>query len=134
MVIIQTGHLMLTCRQSVFGISTMTTPPIVYVYIAVPLLILSLAFTAVFPWALRRFQAYYYAFESRHPRLPRQNFTMLGDELPDSADVPRNVNLGMRPSGAQRSTVPSSHSESRPRVRFVQTELERTKHRHDEKV
>ena len=112
----------------------MTTPPIIYVYIAVPLLVLSLAFTAIFPWALRLFQAYYYAFESKHPRLPRQNFTMLGDELPDSADVPRNVNLGMRPSGPQRSTAPSSHSESRPRVRIVPTELDRSKHRHDEKV
>lgn len=82
--------------QSVFGITTMNTPAIVYLYISVPLLIVSLVFTMIFPVLVRRFQRLRYPHQSKHLQLPRQSFTMLGDELPDSADVPSNVDLNTR--------------------------------------
>lgn len=129
----------LTAAQSVFGITTMNAPAIIYLYIAIPLLFLSLAFTLVFPWAVRRFQKHYYAFERKHIRLPRRNFTMLGDELPDSADVPHTVNQGAKgPAEPGIENHPSHHSlpqtNSRPRVSFALSNVEsdRPRHRNDE--
>jgi len=85
-------------------------------------LIISIAFTFVVPWAVRRFQKYYYPVAREHVRLPQRDFTMLGDELPDSADVPRKINarsytddVARHPHSGRRKGLPRSGSGSRRR-------------------
>jgi hypothetical protein len=69
--------------QSIFGISTLTTPPaILCLYISIPLLIVSLLFTIFFPWAIRRFQKLWYPVDNNNVKLPKSSFTMLSEELP----------------------------------------------------
>ncbi|KAK5130579.1 hypothetical protein LTR08_001898 [Meristemomyces frigidus] len=73
---------------SLFGITTVTWPPIWYLYLAIPIMVASIAFTLVFPWSVHRVQRWLYPVEAQRVELQRESFTMLGNELPDSVDVP----------------------------------------------
>ncbi|GAB7356288.1 hypothetical protein MBLNU459_g7092t2 [Dothideomycetes sp. NU459] len=107
---------------SVFGITTATFPTIWFLWISIPLLIISIIFTIAFPWSVARFQKRFYSIERKHLLLPRQNFTMLGAELPDTADVPRNIKVGgtvanRSQNGARRGGGAGLRSRSRNRSR-----------------
>ncbi|KAK4569674.1 hypothetical protein LTR86_003439 [Recurvomyces mirabilis] len=115
--IIATLFLPLSYMASVFGITTITWPPIWYLYAAIPVAIASAAFTFVFPWSVRQVQKRLYPIESLRIQLQPRNFTMLGDELPASVDVPGSKagkvkGKAHRPSGADGMR---ERSRSRPR-------------------
>ncbi|KAK4635567.1 hypothetical protein CLAFUW4_01066 [Fulvia fulva] len=90
---------------SLFGITTVTWPVIWYLYAAVPIFVVSAAFTAVSPWARRRLQVALYPLEERRLRLRRNQFTLLGEELPDNVDVP-NANRQGRFKHRRSMTAP----------------------------
>jgi hypothetical protein len=98
----------------------MTAPPILCLYISIPLLIFSLFFTIFFPWATRQFQKSWYPVSSNNVRLPQNSFSMLGEELPDSADVPRVIKIRDPSLPRQRAPRPGRHEQrrnSKPRSR-----------------
>lgn len=95
--VVATLFLPVSFLSGVFGITTITWPAIWYLWAAIPIVIISLIFTIAFIPAVRFFQKLYYPYaERRLPQTPR-NYTMLGDGLPDSVDVPG----GNRPSRPQ---------------------------------
>lgn len=102
--------------QSIFGISTFTGSPLLYLWLSIPLLAISLVFTVFFPWAVRRFQKMYYPLSREHVKLPRNNFTLLGDELPDSADVPRTIHIN-DPNMAHKHVPRQEKRRDKPRSR-----------------
>lgn len=64
----------------------------------IPVLILSVLFTVGFPFARKQLQDKLHAFQGSRALQPRPDeFTMLGDELPDDVDAPSH-----RPSTAKR--------------------------------
>ncbi|CAK4034725.1 hypothetical protein DOTSEDRAFT_68318 [Lecanosticta acicola] len=79
---------------SLFGITTVTWPPIWYLYIAIPVFVVSAAFTAIFPWARKRIQKGLSPIETRRLRLEPNQFTMLGNELPDNVNIPTENRQG----------------------------------------
>ena len=86
----------------------MTWKPIYYLYAAIPVLIVSAIFTVTLPLAISRIQKALYPLESLRFHLQPRNFTMLGDELPTSVDVPgsnktRAKAKAQRPGGLDRS-------------------------------
>ena len=124
-------------KQSIFGITTLTAPAILYLWICIPLLAVSLLFTIFFPWAVRRFQKYYYPLGRQHVKLPQNSFTMLGDELPDSADVPRNIAMregtGLKKQKGVGKEKKYGRSRSRSRVRG-EKERARSRRRPEDQV
>lgn len=116
--IIATLFLPVSFLASLFGITTVTWPVIWYLYIAIPLLVISAATTIILPWSIRRVQKILYPEELRRIRLTPDEFTMLGDELPDSADVPgksatRSRKKSLRPSGMDNDAKTRARSRSR---------------------
>ena len=117
--VIATLFLPVSFLASLFGMTTVTWPVIWYVYVAVPVLIISAAFTAIFPWSVKRVQKLLYPAEMSRIRLTPNEFTMLGDELPDSADVPgKSASKGgrrrsMRASGMDNEAKTRARSRSR---------------------
>ncbi|KAI5251076.1 hypothetical protein E4T42_04528 [Aureobasidium subglaciale] len=102
---------------SIFGISTLTAPAILCLYISIPLLVVSLVFTVFFPWAVQRFQRVWYPANRNKVRLPKSSYTMLAEELPSSADVPRVIAI-RDPSLPRQHAARQSHhrrSNSKPR-------------------
>jgi len=73
---------------SLFGITTVTWPAIWYLWSAIPIVIVSILFTLLFPWSVRQVQKLLYPVEELRIPLQPSSFTMLGDELPDNVDVP----------------------------------------------
>lgn len=59
--------------------TTVTWPPILYLYAAIPIAILSVAFTLLFPWVVHQVQKRLYPIEELQIHLQPKNFTMLGD-------------------------------------------------------
>ncbi|KAK5175352.1 uncharacterized protein LTR77_000491 [Saxophila tyrrhenica] len=116
--IIATLFLPVSYLASLFGMTTITWPAIWYLYVAIPVLVISAAFTAIFPWSVRRVQKVLYPEEMRRVRLTPNEFTMLGDGLPDSADVPgksatRGRRKSLRPSGMDNDAKVKARSKSR---------------------
>ncbi|EMC94425.1 hypothetical protein BAUCODRAFT_547777 [Baudoinia panamericana UAMH 10762] len=85
---IATLFLPLSYLASIWGITTITWPPIWYLYAAIPVLIVSIIFTASFPFIVRRIQKVFYPIEEYRIQLQPRNFTMLGEELPANVDIP----------------------------------------------
>ncbi|WPG97780.1 Hypothetical protein R9X50_00056100 [Acrodontium crateriforme] len=100
--VIATLFLPVSFMASVFGITTITWPPIWYLYAALPVLVVSAIFTFAFPWSVRQFQKLLYPIEELRIHLQPRNFTMLGDELPDSVDVQGGNRQGKGKRKAQR--------------------------------
>lgn len=115
---VATLFLPLSYLASVFGITTITWPPIWYLWAAIPILLVSIAFTLLFPWSVRRVQKIFYPFEELRVHLQPRNFTMLGNELPDNVDVPGSNRPGRVKAKAQRPTgMDGTRSRSRSRMR-----------------
>lgn len=114
---IATLFLPISYLASVFGITTITWRPIWYLYAAIPIFIVSATFTAIFPWAVRRIQRALYPMEQfRIPLRPRE-FTMLGDELPDSADIAGGARATKAKHKAQRPAGVEGAGKARSRSR-----------------
>ena len=103
---------------SLFGISTVTWPPIWYLYAAIPVFFASVIFTLVFPWTMHRVQDWLYPLEAHRVELERGNFTMLGSELPDSVDVPGGNRAGKVKGKAQRVMGMDGRDQERSRSRW----------------
>ncbi|KAL1304641.1 hypothetical protein AAFC00_003605 [Neodothiora populina] len=134
--IIAALYLPISFLASIFGITTLTVPAIVYLWIAIPLLVVSLIGILLVPWVMNRFHRIYYPLEEINLQLPRQSFTMLGEELPDSADNPSDVLAETRGRDLSRirdaaSDMSPPRSSSRPRVK---PPTKRGQSRDDEKV
>ena len=118
--IIATLFLPISYLASLFGMTTVTWPVIWYLYAAIPLVVASAAFTLLFPWSIRQVQKRLYPVESLRIKLQPRNFTMLGDELPASVDVPGSK-AGKVKSKAHRPSNADGlreRSRSRPREKF----------------
>jgi hypothetical protein len=77
-----------------------------YMWAAVPVFVVSLFFTIGFPLARRHLQAEWHAYEdTKFLRPNADEYTMLGEELPDNVDAPSR-----RPSTAKRSARRSKNS------------------------
>jgi Mg2+ and Co2+ transporter CorA len=116
--IIATLFLPVSFLASLFGMTTVTWPVIWYLYIAVPVIIISAAFTWIYPRSVRAVQKALYADEVRRIYLTQDEFTMLGDELPDSADVPgksatRGRKKSLRPGGLDNEAKTRARARSR---------------------
>lgn len=79
----------LSLVASIFGFTTITWPVIWFVYIAVPIFVVSVIFTAVFP-ALRKYIQKLAEPVQRPMALQPDQFTMLAEEYPDVVTVPRD--------------------------------------------
>lgn len=88
LLIVATVFLPVSFLASVFGMSTLDWPAIWYIWIAVPVFFTSVFLTAIFPLAANLLQKRLYPMEKRHIELYPNEFTMLGDELPDGVDIP----------------------------------------------
>ncbi|KAK1040851.1 hypothetical protein LTR33_015763 [Friedmanniomyces endolithicus] len=116
---IATLFLPISYLAGVFGITTSSWPMIWYLYAVIPVLVLSVAFTVLFPVVVAQFQKRLYPIESLRTELQQRNFTMLGDELPASVDVPGGNREGKvkrkasRPAGAD-----GTRTQSRPREKI----------------
>jgi Mg2+ and Co2+ transporter CorA len=116
--VIATLFLPVSFLASLFGMTTINWPAIWYLYAAIPILAVSIAFVLLFPWSMRQIQKIMYPEEMRRIRLVPGEFTMLGDQLPDSADVPgksatRGRRKSLRPSGMDNEAKTRARSKSR---------------------
>ena len=104
---------------SLFGITTVSWPVIWYLWAAIPIVIASIAFTLVWPWSVRKVQRWLYPIESLRIQLQPRNFTMLGDELPASVDIPGGNRDGKVKRKARRlAGMDGTRSRSRVREKF----------------
>lgn len=116
--VVATLFLPVSFLASVFGITTITWPAIWYLYIAIPVAVVSAIFTITFRWAVTRVQKALYPIESRRINFQPRDFTMLGDELPDSADVPGTFSASRqkkRTHSGKDNRGGRARSRSRPR-------------------
>ncbi|SMQ49776.1 unnamed protein product [Zymoseptoria tritici ST99CH_3D7] len=107
---------------SLFGITTITWPASYYLWAVIPVFLVSVAFTTIFPWAKRRMNQILYPNEDRRLRLRPDQFTMLGNELPDNVNAGNLVGQGRIRTGGSRSRSLSRRrslglSRSRSRMR-----------------
>lgn len=97
----------LSLVASIFGFTTITWPVIWFVYIAVPIFVVSVIFTAVFP-ALRKHIQKLAEPVQRPMALQPDQFTMLAEEYPDVVTIPRD-----RQGRTRHQTPLRQHSLSR---------------------
>lgn len=117
--IIATLFLPLSYLAGIFGITTITWKPIWYLYAAIPIFIASIAFTLLFQRTVKWVQKRLYPYEELEIPLQPRNFTMLGEELPDSVNA---ANAHPRPKTARHATQrttgrSNSRATSRSRMR-----------------
>ncbi|OQO06875.1 hypothetical protein B0A48_07441 [Cryoendolithus antarcticus] len=120
---VATLFLPISFLASVFGITTITWPAIYYLYVALPILVLSCIFVFVYPITVRRYQKARYGLESTKITLRPRDFTMLGKELPDGVDLPGESRTSRLKNRAQRHSVgekaaPRSRSRARSQSRL----------------
>ncbi|KAK5115375.1 hypothetical protein LTR85_009835 [Meristemomyces frigidus] len=115
---IATLFLPISYLASVFGITTITWKAIWYLWAAIPVVIVSILFTLLFPWSVRRVQKWLYPIEELRIHLQPRNFTMLGDELPENVNIPGGNRQGKVKHKAQRTSgMDGARSKSRSRFR-----------------
>lgn len=113
--VVATLFLPVSFIASLFGMTTVTWPAIWYVYIAIPVLVISALFTITFKWAVNKIQKALYPVESRRLHLTPRDFTMLGDELPDSADIPGTFSASRQKKRLHSGLRNRARSQSRAR-------------------
>ena len=120
--IVATIFLPISYIAGVFGITTMTWPPIWYLYVSIPVLVVCIILLLTFRYVLKVFQELRYPLENRQIHLEPDNFTMLGEELPGSADIPGSAKgasggrrRSRRPSGVNEASRSRARSQSRLR-------------------
>ncbi|KAK5705283.1 hypothetical protein LTR97_002401 [Elasticomyces elasticus] len=116
---IATLFLPISYLASLFGMTTVTWPTEWYLWAAIPISILSVAFALLFPWTVQQIQRRLYPVESLRIQLQPRNFTMLGDELPANVDVPGGNRDGKVKRKASRPAgMDGTRSRSRVREKF----------------
>ena len=105
---VATLFLPISFLASLFGITTITWPAIWYLYVAIPLVITSISLVLLYPLLRKWWEEARYHIGQLKVTLQPNDFTLLGSELPDSADVPggypsRTKRKVQRPGGV---TVP----------------------------
>ena len=120
--IVATVFLPVSIVASLFGMTTVNWPATWYVYVAIPTLVVCVLFILLFPWGTKEVQKIRYPVETRRIHLQPWSFTMLGDELPDSANVPgsaKSITGGRRrsrrPAGMDETSRTRARSQSRLR-------------------
>ena len=83
-------YLPVSFLASLWGITTVTWQITLYVYIAIPLFIISCCFVVATPYVVQWWQRRLYPLQKEHLILSKADFSLLGQELPDSADAPKN--------------------------------------------
>ena len=121
--IIATLFLPVSFVASVFGITTVTWPVIWYLWVSIPVLVVCLIAVLSFKYVRKWIQHLRYPLEFRQVHLEPRSFTMLGDELPDSADIPGSLKgtttsrrKSRRPSGLDDPLRNQARSRSRARA------------------
>lgn len=108
---IATLFLPISYLASIWGITTFTQSPMEYLYAAIPVFVASAAFVVIFPIVLHRIQKALYPAEKQRLQLYSEDYTMLGSQLPDTANAPgaagksrvaRRRSQPQRPQGGQR--------------------------------
>ncbi|KAL1585855.1 hypothetical protein WHR41_05002 [Cladosporium halotolerans] len=117
--VIATLFLPVSFLASIFGIQNIEWRPVWYLWSAVPIFVASCIFVVVFPFSVRRYQKTRYGLEATKVLLRPTDFTMLGDALPDSVNVPGSNRLGRLKDRAQRQSIGEdvTHGGSRSRSR-----------------
>ena len=90
--IVATLFLPVSFVASIFGISSVDWSALLYLYVSIPVLILSIIFTISFGWVLNKIQKALYPVGERRIHLQPRDFTLLGDELPGVTDVAGSFN------------------------------------------
>ena len=111
---IATVFLPLSYLASIWGITEITWRPIWYLWTAIPFFVASVLFLIISPWAMQKIQKYRYPIEAHRINLQPNQFTMLGDELPDSVNVP-NSSKGSKPKHKSLRATDDTRARSRSR-------------------
>jgi len=83
-------YLPVSYLASVFGITSINWSVLLYVYIAIPLFVVSCLFVVATPFVVQWWQRRLYPLQKEHVVLGRADFSLLGQSLPDSADAPNS--------------------------------------------
>jgi len=108
----------LSYLAGIFGITTITWKPIWYLYAAIPIFIASIAFTLLFQRTVRWVQKRLYPYEELEVPLQPRNFTMLGQELPDSVNAANGHQRAKTARHIAQMTPGRSNSRARSRSRM----------------
>ena len=121
--IVATLFLPVSFVASLFGMTTVTWPVIWYVWVAIPVLVVCIIAILSFKYVLKQWQKMRYPVEMRTIHLEPRSFTMLGEELPDSADLPDSFKASTtsrrkskRPAGMDEPLRNQARSRSRARA------------------
>lgn len=121
--IIATIFLPVSFIAGLFGMTQVTWPPIWYVYVAIPVLVICIVLVLSFRYITKVVQKMLYPVEARQIHLEPRSFTMLGDELPGSADLPDSLKgstpgrrKSKRPAGMDEQFRNQARSRSRKRA------------------
>ncbi|KXT12980.1 hypothetical protein AC579_3159 [Pseudocercospora musae] len=126
---VATLFLPISFLTSLFGISTITWPVNWYVYAAIPIFIISIAFTVIIPKARKRVQNALDPIEESRPKLRADQFALLGEDYPGNVNTPNRIHppggdtrqgrFKHQAKGVSRSPPrPGSQSRKRSRSRF----------------
>lgn len=83
-------YLPVSYLASIFGITSINWSVLLYVYIAIPLFVVSCFFVVATPFVVQWWQRRLYPLQKEHVVLGRADFSLLGQSLPDSADAPKS--------------------------------------------
>lgn len=106
-------YLPVSYLASIFGITSINWSVLLYVYIAIPLFVISCFFVVATPYVVQWWQRRLYPLQKEHVVLSRADFSLLGQSLPDSADAPNNR------AAALRKDAGSNEKGARGRTRSV---------------
>ncbi|KAI9687351.1 MAG: hypothetical protein M1822_002394 [Bathelium mastoideum] len=117
---IATLFLPISYLASIWGITTITFSPLSYVYVAVPVLLVSIAFIPIFRKGIRRYQKAMYKDRKERPDIQPEEFALLGEEIPNATaptDISRSKTRGRFDGEKQVLQPPGTRNRSRSRSR-----------------
>jgi Mg2+ and Co2+ transporter CorA len=103
--IIATIFLPISYTASLFGMTTVTWPVIWYVWVTIPVLVVCIILVLTFKKTTKQVQKLLFPVESIQIHLEPRQFTLLGDEMPGSADSPEGIKSAA--SGRKKSKRPA---------------------------
>ena len=118
--VIATLFLPVSYLASIWGITTISLTPLQYAYVAVPVFLASIFFTIFFTWAVVRVQKLYYKTRKERPNIQPAEFTMLGEEIPNTAaptDISRSKTKGRFEGEKQILQAAGTRNRSRSKSR-----------------
>ncbi|KAF1987636.1 hypothetical protein K402DRAFT_42974 [Aulographum hederae CBS 113979] len=85
--IVATLFLPLSFLASIWGMTEFTGSPMLYLYIAIPLLGVSVGFAWLFPTTMRKIKEVWFKEKMKRPKTQRERVRLLGNELPGGASL-----------------------------------------------